>query len=34
MFQGKEVIVKLSEEATEVFDELDRIVGEEKNESS
>ena len=30
MFQGKEVIVKLSEEANEVFEELNKIVGEEK----
>lgn len=30
MFQGKEVIVKLSEEANEVFEELNRIVGAEK----
>ena len=30
MFQGKEVIVKLSEEADEVYQELNKIVGEEK----
>ena len=30
MFKGKEVIVKLSEEANEVFEELNKIVGEEK----
>jgi Txe/YoeB family toxin of Txe-Axe toxin-antitoxin module len=30
MFQGKEVIVKLSEEANEVFEELNKIVGNEK----
>jgi hypothetical protein len=30
MFQGKDVIVKLSEEANEVFEELNKIVGEEK----
>ena len=30
MFQGKEVNVKLSEEADNVYQELNRIVGEEK----
>ena len=30
MFQGKEVSVKLSEEADEVYQELNKIVGEEK----
>src|SRR3990167_7272953 len=30
MFQGKEVIVKLSEEANEVYEELNKLVGEEK----
>ena len=30
MFQGKEVIVKLSEEADDVYQELNKIVGEEK----
>jgi|SRR3989344_978818 len=30
MFKGKEVIVKLSEEANEVYNELNKIVGEEK----
>ena len=30
MFQGKEVVVKLSEEADEVYQELNKIVGEEK----
>ena len=30
MFQGKEVIVKLSEEANEMFEELDKLVKEER----
>jgi len=30
MFQGKEVAVKLSEEADEVYQELNKIAGEEK----
>ena len=30
MFENKEIIVKLSEEANEVFEELNKIVGEEK----
>lgn len=30
MFQGKEVSVRLSEEADEVYQELNKIVGEEK----
>ncbi len=30
MLEKKEVIVKLSEEANEVFEELNKIVGEEK----
>ncbi len=30
MFKGKDVIVKLSEEANEVYNELNKIVGEEK----
>ena len=30
MFQGKEIIVKLSDEADEVYQELNKIVGEEK----
>ena len=30
MFQGKEVNVKLSEEADKVYQELNKIVGEEK----
>src|SRR3989344_1490922 len=30
MFQGKEVLVRLSEEADKVYLELNRIVGEEK----
>ena len=30
MFRGKEVIVQLSEEANEVFEELNKIVVEEK----
>mgnify|MGYP001602108105 CR=1 FL=1 len=30
MFNGKEVIVKLSEEANEVYNELNKLVGEEK----
>ena len=30
MFKEKEVIVKLSVEANEVYEELNRIVGEEK----
>jgi hypothetical protein len=30
MFQGKEVSVKLSEEADNVYQELNKIVGEEK----
>jgi len=30
MFHEKEVIVKLSEEANEIYEELNRIVGEEK----
>lgn len=30
MFQGKEVLVKLSDEADEVYQELNKIVGEEK----
>lgn len=30
MYQNKEVIVKLSEEADEVFEELNKIVGKEK----
>ena len=30
MFQGKEVVVRLSEEANEVFEELNKIVEEEK----
>lgn len=30
MFNGKEVIVKLSEEADEVYSELNKIAGEEK----
>ncbi len=30
MFQGKEVVVKLSEEADQVYQELNKIVGEEK----
>ena len=30
MFQGKEVSVRLSEEADKVYQELNRIVGEEK----
>lgn len=30
MYQNKEVIIKLSEEANEVFEELNKLVGEEK----
>src|SRR3989338_3299244 len=30
MLQGKEVVVKLSEEADKVYQELNKIVGEEK----
>lgn len=30
MYKGKEVIIKLSEEANEVYGELNKIVGEEK----
>ncbi len=30
MFNGKEVIVKLSQEANEVYEELNKIVGDEK----
>lgn len=30
MYKNKEVIVKLSEEANEVYEELNKIVGEEK----
>ncbi len=30
MFQGKEVSVRLSEEADRVYQELDQIVGEER----
>lgn len=30
MFQGKEVSVRLSEEADKIYQELNRIVGEEK----
>lgn len=30
MFQRKEIIVKLSEEANEVFEELNKITGAEK----
>ncbi len=30
MFNGKEIIVKLSEEADEVYSELNKIAGEEK----
>jgi len=30
MFNGKEVIIKLSEEADEVYSELNKLVGEEK----
>ena len=30
MFENKEIVVKLSEEANEVFEELNRIAGEEK----
>ena len=30
MFQGKEISVKLSEEADEVYQELNKVVGEEK----
>lgn len=30
MYKNKEVIVRLSEEANEVFEELNKIVGEEK----
>lgn len=32
MYKGKEVIIKLSDEADEVYEELKRIVNEEKNE--
>ena len=31
MFQGKEVKVRLSEEADEVYLELNKVVGEEKS---
>ncbi|MBM3233537.1 hypothetical protein FJZ19_00410 [Candidatus Pacearchaeota archaeon] len=31
MYHGKEVVVKLSEEAEKVYDELNKIVGEEKS---
>ena len=30
MFQGKEVSVRLGEEADDVYQELNKIVGEEK----
>src|SRR3989344_3011084 len=30
MYKGKEVIVKLSEDANEVYEELNKFVGEEK----
>ena len=30
MYKGKEIIIKLSEEANEVYGELNKIVGEEK----
>ena len=30
MYRNKEVIIKLSEEANEVYEELNKIVGEEK----
>lgn len=30
MYTGKEVIVKLSEEANEIYEELNKLVGEEK----
>ncbi len=30
MYKGKEVTIKLSEEANEVYEELNKIVGEEK----
>jgi len=33
MFQGKKVVVKLSQEAQEVYDELNRIVSEEKQKN-
>lgn len=30
MYKGKEVVVKLSEEANEVYEDLNKLVGEEK----
>jgi len=31
MYKRKDVIIKLSEEANEIYEELNKIVGEEKN---
>lgn len=34
MYKNKEVIIKLSEEATKVYEELNKLVGEEKLKGS